>query len=80
MILFASEAYRGMAAALQQSAGAAPGLYCVTRFDNGELHLRLRTTVAREHCVILGSLAPPDDRMLAALLLAHTLRRKARGA
>ncbi len=76
MILFASETHRSMAAALEKSAGLETGQFCGKRFENGELHIEIRTSVAREHCVVLGSIAPPDGQMLSALLLAHTLKKE----
>jgi len=51
------------------------GASTVDRFPNGELHARLDTPVQDRDCVVLGSLAPPDERLLSLLLLAHTLRR-----
>jgi len=77
MILFAFPKYGPMGAALE---GTLPwlksGEFQVTRFDNGELHAIVHTPVASEHCVILGSIAPPDEQLLSVLLLADTLRKE----
>jgi ribose-phosphate pyrophosphokinase len=77
MILFASERYEAVAAELNRAVGhLTTGRFRTTRFENGELHVNLQTTVTGEHCLVLGSLAPPDKRFLSALLLAHTLKKE----
>jgi ribose-phosphate pyrophosphokinase len=76
MILFASETHRPMAAALEETAGLETRPFCAKRFENGELHVEVRTSVTREHCLVLGSIAPPDGQMLSVLLLAHTLKKE----
>ena len=76
MILFAFEAYRPMADALERATGLVPGCFRVARFENGELHVALETRVANESCLMLGSIGPPDEQLLSALLLAHTLKKE----
>ncbi len=51
----------------------------IARFANGELHLALDTPPAGQDCVVLGAIAPPDDRLLSTLLLCHTLRKDGAG-
>ena len=51
----------------------------VARFANGELHLALDAPPAGQDCVVLGAVAPPDDRLLTTLLLCHTLRKDGAG-
>ncbi len=74
MILFAFEAYQALAAALTKSGTL--GRFRVRRFENGELHVDLQTLVRNENCFVLGSISPPDEQLLAALLLAHTLKKE----
>ena len=76
MILFASDAYDAMAAALAKETGAAAGEFRAARFENRELRIDVRTAVRNESCVLLGSIAPPDEHMMSALLLAHTLEKE----
>ncbi len=76
LILFASETYGSMAAALEERSSLVAGRFRPRRFENGELHIEVQTTVEREHCLILGSIAPPDEQLLATLLLAHTLKKE----
>ncbi|HTS78259.1 MAG TPA: ribose-phosphate diphosphokinase [Bryobacteraceae bacterium] len=76
MILFASEAFRPMAETLAECAGLLPSPFQAARFENGELHVEVNTSVKGERCFLLGSIAPPDEQMLCALLLAHTLKKE----
>jgi ribose-phosphate pyrophosphokinase len=62
-----------LAAALASQVGRREGQALVGRFANGELHARIETPVAGEECVLLGAVAPPDEDLLATLLVAHTL-------
>ena len=47
----------------------------VDRFANGELSLGIETDVGGKPCVLLGSVAPPDEHMLCLALAADTLKR-----
>ena len=55
---------------------AARGSFQIDRFENGELYASLFTPVRMEHCVVLGSIAPPDERLVSFTLLAHTLKKE----
>jgi ribose-phosphate pyrophosphokinase len=55
--------------------GAEHGAFDVRRFANGELHVRLGMPVDRRECLVVGSVAPPERRLVEVLLLADTLRR-----
>ncbi len=77
MILFALEKYEALGAALERMLPRLrAGEFQVARYDNGELHAIVHTPVAFEHCVVLGSIAPPDEQFLSALLLANTLKKE----
>jgi ribose-phosphate pyrophosphokinase len=69
-----------MAEALVKATGLVSGHFQTARFDNRELHIDVQTTASNEDCFILGSIAPPDEQMFSALLLAHTLKLKKEGA
>jgi len=47
----------------------------VVRFPNGELVAHVDARVEGAACVVIGSIAPPEARLAAVTLLAHTLRR-----
>jgi ribose-phosphate pyrophosphokinase len=79
VILFAFDAYEAMATMLEKATGLTSGQFRATRFENGELHIDIHTPVRNEDCFILGSIAPPDEQMLSALLLAHTLKKEGAG-
>jgi phosphoribosylpyrophosphate synthetase len=75
MILFAFEPYHSMVEVLHQATDLTLGSFGVMRFENGELHIDLRTAVASGRCIVLGSIAPPDE-LLSTFLLAHTLKKE----
>lgn len=81
MLLFAFEPYQAMAGALRRCLPRLqPGSFTVSRFDNGELRVDVHTPPQSETCLVLASIAPPDEQMLAALLLIHTLKKEGAGA
>lgn len=77
MILLAVERYAGTALELEKAIGQLqPGTFRIARFENGELHAYVDTSVTAQRCVVLGSIAPPDEQLLSVLLLAHTLKKE----
>lgn len=52
------------------------GEFVVKRFPNQELHIKLKTKVSDKHCIILGSISPPDNRIFETLFLSHTLEKE----
>lgn len=52
------------------------GKFELGRFENGELFVSVLTPARTAHCVVLGSIAPPDERLLSLTLLAHTLKKE----
>jgi ribose-phosphate pyrophosphokinase len=55
--------------------GLASGQLAIERFSNGELHVALGASVRGADCALVGSIAPPDERLTGYLLAAHTLSR-----
>jgi ribose-phosphate pyrophosphokinase len=77
MILFNFADYGYLAAQLQSLSRLQPGSFTIARFSNGEMYARLnRQPVCDEHCVIMGTIAPPDEQALELMLLAHTLKKE----
>lgn len=76
MILFSLPEYRELARQIQILPSIEYGQFQVRRFDNQELHAAIQTPVARQHCFVLGSIAPPGEQALSLLLLAHTLKKE----
>jgi ribose-phosphate pyrophosphokinase len=76
-LIFALPEYLQM---LPRKLGKAPepalGSCEFAQFANAELYVRIDEAVAGRTCAVLGSLAPPAERMLSVLLLAHTLKRE----
>lgn len=75
-VLFAFPEFTSLAEQLLELPQLSPGAWSAERFHNGELQIVLDTPVCGEDAVVLGTLAPPDERMLAALLLCDTLRKE----
>jgi len=77
MVLFSQKKYEVLGAGLKSTWPASKtGEFELARFENGELHAVVHTPVAFEHCIVLGSIAPPDEQLLSTLLLAHTLKKE----
>lgn len=76
LIAFATPGYEGLLNQIARATPVVEGCRCrFERFADGELSLTLERAVRDEICVVLGSLAPPDEQTLCTLLLADTLRR-----
>jgi len=76
MILFALPALEHLAKALESLPHVQRGHFSIERFANRELHAAIDTPPAGATCLVLGSVAPPDEQLLSALLLSHTLRKE----
>jgi ribose-phosphate pyrophosphokinase len=76
MLLFHFNDYRAMACALLERSCLRDGRFAVNRYANQELYVTVPVAVSGQNCMILGSVAPPDEQMLSVLLLAHTLKKE----
>lgn len=47
----------------------------IRRFANGEIFVTIATPFDLSHCILLGSITPPDENLLSLALLAHTLKK-----
>lgn len=75
MILFNFSNYEHIARELRTIPMLQVGQFAISRYDNRELHAKVQSAVSGEHCLVLGSIAPPDEQMLSLMLLAHTLKK-----
>jgi ribose-phosphate pyrophosphokinase len=75
-ILFSFSEYAHVSRSLCDLPGIETGRFSTVRYLNQELRVVLQSPVAGKHCVILGSIAPPDSQMVSLMLLAHTLRKE----
>ena len=76
VVLFVCEPFRGIAATLWANfVNLKSGIFTVNRYENGEIHLDVQIPVNNQHCLILGSVSPPDAQLLSTLLLAHSLKK-----
>ena len=77
MALFAFDGFHTVTAALQAHLpNLRSGIFTVDRYENGEMHVSIETPVLNKHCLILGSVSPPDAQLLSTLRLAHTLKKE----
>ena len=75
MMLFVFPAYERLALGLDLPV-LERGRFSVRRFPNQELCIDLDAIPTGRSCVILGSVAPPDEYLLSTLLLSHTLKKE----
>jgi ribose-phosphate pyrophosphokinase len=75
MILFSVPGYENIARELREAAPV-QARFAVGRYANQELHANVEGSVSGEHCLILGTIAPPDEFLLSVLLLAETLKKE----
>ncbi len=76
MLVFSASPFERPPRALLATARATGVGFRDERFANGERHVTLDARVRARSCAVLGSITPPDDRMLSLLLLCHTLRKE----
>jgi ribose-phosphate pyrophosphokinase len=76
MILFSFPELQDFARQLLRVGSVQAGQFTVARFANQELYVRVEGPVLSKNCVILGTIAPPDERLLAVTLLAQTLKKE----
>lgn len=79
MILFVSPIFAQIGSELSTATGLCMGKASMARFPNGELHVSIHTRVVGEACLLLGTVAPPDEQLLDFLLLSHTLKKEGAG-
>jgi ribose-phosphate pyrophosphokinase len=75
MRIYAAPAFAAIAEELRVRAGVDLGTWQARRFANGERYIEVDEAARGAICVALGSIIPPDDHLLTALLLGHTLAR-----
>lgn len=77
MILFAFEDFTNMAHNLKNEVNDISwGNFSVQRFPNKEIVIIVKSKVKDKHCLILGSISPPAEYLMTALLLGHTLKKE----
>lgn len=74
MIIFAFPTRLSLTKALAQAPGCKMGLFVASRYESGELYLKIKTKVKDDLCLIIGDTAPPDENLLKLLMLANTLK------
>ncbi|MBI2011177.1 ribose-phosphate pyrophosphokinase [Candidatus Daviesbacteria bacterium] len=76
MLTFTFPQYDPLLDALRETLPLEPGRFWIDRFSNQELVLNIDDHVEGKDCLIIGSIAPPDEQLLAMLFLTHTLKKE----
>jgi ribose-phosphate pyrophosphokinase len=79
MILFSFSNNEHIARELRSIPFLRVGQFAIARYDNQELRAKVQGRVSGEHCLVLGSIAPPDEQLLSLMLLSHTLKKGGAG-
>ncbi len=75
-ILFAMPCFEYLAKPMEQMTNIKLGEFTLKRFANDELHISLHTPVKNQSCIVLGTIAPPENQLFSFLLLCHTLKKE----
>lgn len=77
MILFTFAGYEHIRTELDATVpGLQSGQFRISSYANRERFAEIQTAVKGEDCVVLGSIAPPDERLVSLTLLVHTLKKE----
>lgn len=52
------------------------GLFTTARFANGEMQIGLGTPVTNQVCIVVGTIAPPEQNLVSIAMLSHTLKKE----
>lgn len=77
MIVFAAPTYyrRFIRPLRTENPDIAVGNCGVLRFLNGERHVRIYDDVSGQDCLVISSIAPPDEQLLTLLMITDALKR-----
>lgn len=76
MIIFSFPNYKKFTQKLIEGSDIKEGEFTISRFPDLELYLLLKTNVVNQECLVVGNINPPDENLLATLLLCHTLKKE----
>ena len=78
MIIFATSAYfkRFVDVICQDNPRIISGNHEVLRYPNGEMHVHISDSVANEECLVIGSISPPDENLVALLMTSEALKKQ----
>ena len=73
-LIFAMEGFEPLSKKLSQKLGINKGVYQLERFANNEAQIVIKDNVKDSECLVLGTNAPPDQRIIELMFLCHTLK------
>lgn len=74
--IFTFPGYEFFGSVLEKNTPSIGDSFTVRRFPNKELYISIQKVVRGSDCVIIGSIAPPEEHLFAFLALAHTLKKE----
>jgi ribose-phosphate pyrophosphokinase len=76
MLVFADPRFSNWSRPLLRLPGFRQGHFVTHRFTNQELQIKLKTNAYKKPCLIIGTVAPPDEELTHILQLSHTLHQE----
>ncbi len=76
MICFAQKEYKSFAERLIKGTKIETGNFSINRFPNKELYILVNSKVQNIDCLVVGTLAPPDENLISLILLCHSLKKE----
>ncbi len=76
MIVFPYPQYKYLVKWLKPLPEIKVGEFLVGRFPNQEIFIRLKTNIENKHCLVIGSITPPEEDLVSLFLLSHTLKKE----
>jgi len=76
MLIYNMPGFEALSESLSEKLEIKKGAYQLERFTNDEAQIIINDDVKDSKCLVLGTNAPPDQRMVELLFLCHTLRKE----
>lgn len=76
MIIFASAYFKHFADILCNSPHVVSGSNEVLRYPNGEMYAHISSDVVNEDCLVISSISPPDNNLIALLMTCEALKQQ----
>jgi len=75
-LIYTMEGFGQMSKKLSEKLHVKKGAYQLKRFANNEAQIIIRENVKGSRCMVLGTNAPPDARIIELMFLCHTLKKE----
>lgn len=75
MIVFTQAGYEYLLPSLPKP-NLKNGFFAIHRFANNEMQITLQMAVSKQDCVVIGTIAPPEENLVVISMLCHTLKKE----